>query len=318
MFKHWIFKPNKQKRGVIIMIISASRRTDIPAYYSEWLFNRLSEGYALVRNPVSTHRISRVSLLPSDVDGIVFWTKNPLPMIRRLSELEQYSYYFQFTLNPYGKDVEPSVPSKNEVIIPTFRQLSNMIGKDRIIWRYDPILFNNTYTPEYHIKYFRELASRLCGYTEKCIVSFIDFYKKTERSMNAFGINEPQPYLMEELMQHFSKITSEYGISMNTCAEKSDFSKYGIGHAQCVDAELIERISGRTLSKKKDPNQRPECGCIQSADIGAYNTCGHGCIYCYANHSRTSVLKNIAAHDPKSPLLFGNIAPNDIITDRKC
>lgn len=299
------------------MIISASRRTDIPAYYSEWLFNRLKEGYALVRNPVNPRRISRVSLSPADVDGIVLWTKNPLPMLGRLAELEPYTYYFQFTLNPYGRDAEPSVPSKSSVIIPAFRRLSELIGPSRVIWRYDPIFFNDTYTPEYHVKYFRELASRLCGCTEKCTVSFIDFYKKTERSMRAFWITEPPQELMQSLMQRFSDIASEYVISINTCAEKEDYSEYGIGKARCIDAGLLGRISGRALSEKKDPNQRPECGCAQSIDIGAYNTCGHGCIYCYANHSRTSVMKNIKAHDPSSPLLFGKIGPDDIVTDRK-
>ena len=149
------------------MIISASRRTDIPTYYADWLFNRLKEEYVLVRNPMNIHQIGKISLAPEVVDGIVFWTKNPIPMLDRLSELDKYNYYFQFTLNAYGKDVEPNIPSKNDVIIPAFQQLSKIIGRERIIWRYDPIFFNEYYTMEYHCKYFRMLAERLGPYTEK-------------------------------------------------------------------------------------------------------------------------------------------------------
>ena len=134
------------------MIISASRRTDIPTYYADWLFNRLKEEYVLVRNPMNIHQIGKISLAPEVVDGIVFWTKNPIPMLDRLSELDKYNYYFQFTLNAYGKDVEPNIPSKNDVIIPAFQQLSKIIGRERIIWRYDPIFFNEYYTMEYHCK----------------------------------------------------------------------------------------------------------------------------------------------------------------------
>ena len=149
------------------MIISASRRTDIPTYYSEWLFNRLNEGYVLVRNPMNTHQISKISLSPEVVDGLVLWTKNPIPMLDRIHELERYNFYFQFTLNAYGKEVEPNVPSKNDIIIPAFIKLSKLIGRNRVIWRYDPIFFNENYTLDYHCRYFKKLASMLSNYTEK-------------------------------------------------------------------------------------------------------------------------------------------------------
>ena len=159
------------------MIISVSRRTDIPSYYSEWFFNRLKDGYAYVRNPMNPHQISEVSLSPDVVDGIVFWTKNPTPMLNRLDELQDYTYYFQFTLTPYGVDIEKNIPSKNKIVIPTFQKLSTLIGKDRVIWRYDPILLNDKYTLQYHMKYFRVLCDKLAGYTEKCTISFLDLYK---------------------------------------------------------------------------------------------------------------------------------------------
>ena len=167
------------------MIISASRRTDIPTYYSEWLYNRLREEYVLVRNPMNTHQIGRISLSPDMVDGLVLWTKNPIPMLGRLHELEKYNFYFQFTLNAYGKDVEPSIPSKNDTIIPAFIQLSKAVGRDRVIWRYDPILLNADYTMEYHCKYFKRLVAKLSEYTEKCTVSFLDF-----KSIQSVGMDD--------------------------------------------------------------------------------------------------------------------------------
>ena len=146
------------------MIISASRRTDIPTYYSNWFFNRVMDGYVLVRNPMNAHQISKIALNPDVVDGIVFWTKNPIPMLNELKILHDYMYYFQFTLNSYAQDVEAHVPNKQKHIIPAFKKLSDMIGPDRVIWRYDPIFLNDTYTPEYHIRYFERIAKELSPY----------------------------------------------------------------------------------------------------------------------------------------------------------
>ena len=160
------------------MIISASRRTDIPSYYSEWLFNRIQNGFVLVRNPMNIHQISKINLAPDMIDGIVFWTKNPSPMLSRVGELNKYTYYFQFTINPYGEEIEQALPSKRKVIIPSFIDLSIKIGADRVIWRYDPILINKKYTIEKHIKYFEMLARLLKGYTKKCVISFVDMYRK--------------------------------------------------------------------------------------------------------------------------------------------
>ncbi len=298
------------------MIISASRRTDIPAFYSQWLFNRLREGYVLVKNPMNPHRISRVSLSPDAVDGIVFWTRNPSPMLGRLKELERYPYYFQFTLTAYGRDVEPGLPSKEEVIIPAFQTLSKAIGRHRVIWRYDPIFFSGRYTAEFHCRCFRALASRLAEHTEKCTVSFMDLYRCTVSHMKPLGIQADPPERQAELLERLSRIAGEYGIGMDACAEKTDFAQLGIPHACCIDKGLLERLGKCTLKVGKDPNQRAECGCVASIDIGAYNTCGHGCLYCYASHSRSAVQRNMAAHDPGSPLLYGVIGERDTVTER--
>ena len=173
------------------MIISASRRTDIPAFYSDWFFNRIKEGYVLVRNPMNIHQVSKIKLSPDVVDCIVFWTKNPKPMLDKLDELKDYRYYFQFTLNSYSNDIEPNVPSKSEEIINTFKQLSDLIGRDRVIWRYDPIILSEKYTVQYHIKYFEKLSQILNGSFNKCVISFVDFYKKNARTLNESKINEP-------------------------------------------------------------------------------------------------------------------------------
>lgn len=171
------------------MIISASRRTDIPTYYSDWFFNRIKEGFVFVRNPMNAHQISRIDLRPDVVDGIVFWTKNPLPMLDRLDLLKEYTYYFQFTLTSYGEDVESNIPSKSNVIIPSFQRLSDKLGPERVIWRYDPIFLSQKYSIDYHIHYFEMLAKRLSLYTKKCTISFLDYYCNTEKNFQLQAYN---------------------------------------------------------------------------------------------------------------------------------
>ena len=299
------------------MIISASRRTDIPTYYSDWFFNRLKAGYVLVRNPMNYHQISRITLSPDTIDGIVFWTKNPVPMLPHLPELEGYNYYFQFTVTAYGKDAEPNIPSKNTVIIPAFQQLSKMIGRERVIWRYDPIFLNAKYTMEYHCRCFRALAARLGEYTEKCTVSFLDLYRNTVKNTKPLNILPETKEQQIELMQKFSEIARKYGICIDTCSEAIDFDWLGITHACCIDKERFERIGKCKLDVEKDHSQRPECGCVASIDIGTYNTCKNGCLYCYANYSHDAVKRNMQGHDPLSPLLFGEVGPQDTIHERK-
>lgn len=299
------------------MIISASRRTDIPSYYSEWLINRLKEKYVLVRNPMNIHQVSKIDLSPDVVDAIVFWTKNPTPMLPYLEQIIDYTYYFQFTLSAYGPDVERNLPSKNKIIIPTFQQLSKEIGKEKVIWRYDPIFFNEQYSMEYHCKYFEVLASKLGDYTEKCTVSFMDMYRNTERNVKTLSIVKDTYEMQVELLQRFVEIAKEHGLYIDTCAEIGDYHSIGVEHAHCIDRERIERIGGFKLNVDKDTNQRAECGCVASIDIGAYNTCKNGCLYCYANYSSNTVEKNFGMHNPKSPLLFGEIDSTDVIKERK-
>lgn len=299
------------------MIISASRRTDIPSYYSDWFFNRLRAGYVYVRNPMNAHQIGQVSLSPKVVDGIVFWTKNPIPMLDRLDELRDYMYYFQFTLTSYGVNAEQNIPSKSRVIVPAFQRLSDAIGPDRVIWRYDPIFLSETYTMDYHIRYFEKLAKRLSPYTKKCTISFLDTYDKTKRNIAPLA---PTPFSAEQqdlLAKEIAEIAHSYGLRVDACAEGIDLDQYGIEHARCIDGRLFEQLLGCPLQAKKDKNQRSECGCIEALDIGAYNTCRNGCRYCYANYSEKTVASQSCKHDPDSPLLIGMVGPEDKITPRK-
>ena len=299
------------------MIISASRRTDIPTYYSDWFLNRVKDGYVYVRNPMNAHQISEISLSPEVVDGIVFWTKNPVPMLDKLSFLSNYTYYFQFTLNSYGVDVERNIPSKEKVIIPAFQKLSDMIGPERVIWRYDPIFLSETYTADYHIRFFEKLAKRLSPFTKKCTISFLDFYRNTKNNIAPLAPSAFPQSEQERIAKRIAEIAHSYGLCVDTCAEGIDLNQYGIEHARCIDDRLLSQLIQCPLNVKKDKNQRLECGCIESLDIGAYNTCHNGCRYCYANYSDKAVSTNGEKHNPNSPLLIGAVGPEDKITKRE-
>lgn len=298
------------------MIISASRRTDIPSYFSDWFYERIKDGYVLVRNPMNPYQIRKVPLHADIVDGIVFWTKNPYPMMERLDELREYIYYFQFTLNAYGKDLEANVPSKKELIIPTFQKLSKKIGRNRVVWRYDPIIINTKYTVDYHIKYFEILANKLSDYTEKCTVSFLDYYKNTKRNISGLGIVDPTSDQKEELMERFSEIAKRTGIYIDTCAENIELNKKDIPEARCIDIERLENLGKYRLNAQKDANQRILCACVSSIDIGEYNTCKNNCLYCYANLNPEKAAENFSQHYSHSDLIRGFVKSTDTIKER--
>ena len=299
------------------MILSVSRRTDIPNYFSDWFYNRIKEGFLYVRNPMNAHQISRIDLSPEVVDCIVFWTKNPANMLERLDELKSYQYYFQFTLTGYGKDVEPGLPDKREVLIPTFKKLSEKVGAQRVIWRYDPIFLSPRYTPEYHLRAFEEIAQCLAGYTRKVVISFVDLYAKTQRNTAGLQIKSLSDREMFELAEQMVAISARYGMEVESCAEVIDLQSVGVKHGSCIDKNLIEEIIGCKLIVNKDKNQRAECGCFESVEIGTYNTCKNGCRYCYANFNDAMVKESVTAYDVDSPLLCGQVGPEDKITERK-
>jgi DNA repair photolyase len=300
------------------MIISASRRTDIPALYSEWLMNRLREGCVLIPNPRNPYRFSRVQLAPYTVDCIVFWTKNPAPMFSRLSEISAmgYPFYFQFTLTPYGPAWEPNLPPKSK-LIETFRQLSRMLGPDRVVWRYDPVILTQQMDVAYHLRCFEEIAGYLEGFTNRAIFSFLDIYSRVRRVLESAGAEEIQERDMLRLAEGFAVCAQSHHMGLFTCCESVELKAYGIQHAACIDAGLIQDILGCTIRCRKDAGQRMACGCVESIEIGTYDSCTHGCKYCYATSSAPAVAKHAAEHDPAGSLLFGHLPENAVVFERE-
>lgn len=296
------------------MILSASRRTDIPCYYSGWLMNRLAAGYALARNPMNHAQLGKIPLTPDVVDCIVFWTKdarNIMPHLAAISGMG-YRYYFQFTLTPYDNSIEKNLRSK-EAIEETFVELSDAIGKERVLWRYDPIILNGGFTVAYHKEHFRRLCEKLHRYTGSVTISFVDTYAKLKSGL----VREAAEDEIFALGAFIGQTASDYGLIVQACCEKTDLTPYGINKASCIDKAVIEKICGCPLDLAADSNQRDGCGCMESIDIGAYDTCINGCVYCYANRSIDTAMQRYILHDPKGELLFGIVADCERITDRK-
>lgn len=294
------------------MIISASRRTDIPAFYSDWFINRIQAGYVLVKNPFNANQIQRVSLLPDDVDVIVFWTRDADQLIPKLDVLDRlgYRYYFQYTITGYPKILETHTPELAQAVS-SFKELANKIGKQKVIWRYDPIILSNITPVTEHLRIFEKLAELLQGYTHRVVISFVDLYKKTERNLNKIEGLQYQDILedksaLRELCLGLKTIAVKFNMSISTCAEKVNLSDLGIEHGKCIDNSLIESLFDINVSDTKDRGQRAECGCIKSIDIGAYNSCLYGCEYCYATYQKKGALDNYKKHDPHSSFLIGN------------
>lgn len=286
------------------MILSASRRTDIPCHFSAWFMNRIRAGYALVRNPINAAQLFRVPLSPDVVDCIVFWTKDPTPFLTSLDELEArgYRFYFQFTLTPYGRAIEPGVRRKSE-LEQTFAVLSKKVGRGRVVWRYDPIILNDEMDIAYHKAQFVRLCERLSPYTDTVTMSFVDLYSKLKTPL----IRAITQHEQVELARFIGDTAASFHLRAVACSETADLAPYGIERASCIDRRRIERICGAPLKVTPDKNQRKSCGCLESIDIGAYNTCVNGCIYCYANNGTARAEKRFAAHDPESELLCGVI-----------
>ena len=296
------------------MIINASARTDIPAYYSEWFFHRLEEGYVYVRNPYYPTQVTHYLLNPQVIDSIIFCTKNPHPMLPRINELKPYHPYFFVTITPYEKEIEPNVPPYS-LVIKDIQKLSQQLGSKSVSFRYDPIFLNQYYTIEKHMQIFAEITKQLAGYTHECVISFIDLYAKTKK--NFPGIQEVTIVQQQQIADAFSKIAYEYDIHIKTCAENVDLSHYGIGHEGCITRQILKDVTGYSLKELKSQPLRAACHCYPSRDIGEYNTCMHGCLYCYANEDKKLVLQNYQRHDPASPLLIGHLHAEDVIKQAK-
>lgn len=293
------------------MIINTGQRTDIPAFYSEWFYNRIKEGFVYVRNPYYPSKVTKYILDPSIVDCICFCTKNPIPMMKRLNEINNYRQFWFVTITPYLKDIEPNVPHFNK-IINAFKILSNKLGSKCTVWRYDPIFINDKYTIEFHLKAFEYMCYQLSGYTKMCVISFIDLYKKTKN--NFPDIKEVDISLQHYLIKKFVDIAQRYNINIYTCLENKDFAKYGVNVNGCMTKEILEDALNIQLKIDRGYS-RKGCFCLLGNDIGAYNSCLHGCLYCYANTEKRSVISNYRLHNCHSPMLIGSLKKDDLLLE---
>jgi len=275
-------------------IISASRRTDIPAFFADWFMERIREGHFYRINPYNTRQMKQISLAREEVDAFVFWTKNPRPLMEYLDEIDNrgYCYYFQFTINPYGAPFEPNLPPLAERL-ETFRELADRIGPERVIWRYDPIISSSATPPDFHHRRFAELTSALNGATSRVMFSLLDFYPKVRRRLQVIeqqqGIKffdlAGEEYRAERrnLLGSMRMSAVANGMALFSCCEAEDLAELGIQHGRCIDGQLIGMLTGWPGVFKKDRHQRRECGCAEAIDMGAYNSCVFQCAYCYAN-----------------------------------
>lgn len=294
------------------MIINTGQRTDIPAFYARWFLNRIRAGSVCVRNPYNPSQVSRYRLSPKVVDCIGFCTKNPLPLLPYLDQLQGYGQYWYVSITPYGRDLEPNVPDKHR-LLQAFRQLSREVGKQAIGWRYDPILLTERYTTEYHLRAFRTMAETLAGFTDTVVISFVDCYPKV---LQNFPELQTVPEAVRlQLGKELIGIAARYGMQLRTCAEGDQLAPYGADCSGCMKLSDYERAIGKKLHAPKVKGARAECACYLSCDIGAYSTCRHFCRYCYANGARQEVLARSRQHDPDSPFLIGNYEEGDQIHD---
>jgi hypothetical protein len=298
------------------MILNTGSRTDIPAYYSKWFYHRVREGYVLVRNPYYPEQVTRYLIDPEVVDVITFCTKNPAPMLAHPDRLDRFRQYWFVTITPYGKDIEPDVPDKSDVIA-SFRRLSELVGIHSVCWRYDPIFITeDRYSLDFHLAAFEQMAEQLSGSVEHCVISFIDLYEKTKR-------NFPQARSVtlgeqEVIAREFVRIGRKYNISIRSCCENAALQSFGVDVSGCMTQQVLERAIGCSLDIPRSLRPaREACSCLLGNDIGMYNTCGHGCRYCYANYDMELVHKNMKLHDPNSPFLIGHQNSQDVIHDAK-
>ena len=291
------------------MIINTGGRTDTVQYYTDWLLRRFEEGYVLTRNPLFPGNVTRYELVPEKVDCVVFCSKNYRPILPRLHEItDRFNTYFFYTITAYGKDVEPGVPSIDESI-ETLRELSAIVGRRRLAWRYDPVLLTEKYTVQRHLETFRYMAPRIAPYVDRCIFSFVEMYRKLDTNMpEIVPLSEKD---MDDIASGLGSIAAENGLRIQTCGVAGDFTGYGIGGSACMTLDALGEANGVTFRKLRHKGMRKGCGCIESRDIGAYDSCPNGCRYCYANNNMERVRRNNARHDPESPLLIGHLGETD-------
>ena len=295
------------------MIIQTGLRTDIPAFYTPWFLRRLAEGFVLVRSPYAPGQVTRYCLSPEVVDCIGFCTKNPAPMLPHLDRLNVYGQFWYVTITPYGPDIEPHVPPAIQVA-ESLRQLSAKVGRACAAWRYDPILLTEEWTVERHLTAFETLCRQLEGAVDVCVISFIDLYAKVKRNFPQVREVPREDRLL--LGRELAGIGAKYGIRLKSCCEGDELAPFGVDCSGCMTRDVYERAIGASLRMPAGSRSRT-CLCHLSGDVGAYNTCGHGCRYCYANTDEAAVRRTMAQHDPASPLLVGSLRTGDVVRDAR-
>jgi hypothetical protein len=288
-------------------IISVSRRTDIPAFYGGWFMNRLKDGFAGYVNPFGGRKYI-VSLKPEDVTCFVFWSKNFKPFLENLKITETlgYKFYFNYTITGLPRIFECNSAGK-DIAIEALKELSKRYSPRHINWRYDPIVISDITDYDFHLQNFKALASELEGYVERCYFSYAVRYGKVKRNFGKFQaehgvkITDPDNNFRTMLANELADIACEHGIKMYSCC--GDYLlKTGIEKAHCIDGKLAEELFHKRFSHAQKPT-RKECGCTESVDIGAYDTCPHGCVYCYANMNKEVAETCFWAHDSNSAFL---------------
>ncbi|MEI6305336.1 MAG: DUF1848 domain-containing protein [Deltaproteobacteria bacterium] len=293
-------------------IISASRRTDIPAFYAPWLMSRIRAGYCCYPNPVYSTKFHRVSLLKEDVSGFVFWTRHPAPLMPYFPELDRagFPYYFQYTVIGYPQTIDNNSPPL-ETAIKTFLSLSKALGPERVVWRYDPIILNTDISAGWHRNNFRRLADAIGSAAHHLVISIIDPYLKTQRRLGSS--NDGVYYTIDaysDLLNWISAESADRNLRVESCAEAS-INVPGIAPGRCVDANLLNKISGQALSQHRIHKQREGCLCHYSIDIGVNNSCGFGCSYCYATSNNDRAREMVNRHDPGWSCITQDICMNE-------
>ena len=293
------------------MIINTGGRTDTVQYYTDWLLRRFEEEYVLSRNPLFPNKVTRYELTPDKVDAVVFCSKNYKPILPRLHEItDKFNTYFHYTITAYGKDIEPGVPSIEESM-ETLIKLSDEVGKQRVAWRYDPILLTKDYTTERHFETFEKMVKVLAPHIYRCIFSFVELYKKLKTNMPEIIMMSVED--MDILAQGLGAKASKYGMKIQTCGTNGDFTRYGIEKSGCMTLDILGEANGITFKNFKHKGMRQGCHCIETRDIGAYDTCLNGCKYCYANTNPQKAFENYKYHNPVSPLLLGELQDTDTV-----
>lgn len=293
------------------MILNTGSRTDTVQYYTKWLLKRFDEGFVYSRNPMFQNKVTRYELNPEVLDCVIFCSKNYEPILKDITKItNKFNTCFHYTITAYGKDTEPNVPAIDKSI-ETLMKLSEIVGKERVIWRYDPILLTEKYTKTVHYETFNYMAGKLSPHVNRCIFSFVEMYKKLKTNM-------PEIILLSDsdkeiLAKGLGEIAKRHNILIQTCGTHGDYTKYGINKSGCMTLDILGKANGVEFRELKHKGMRAGCNCIESRDIGAYETCINGCRYCYANLRHSKAIENFKLHDENSPLLIGEIKEGDEI-----